>query len=271
VWGSSESARVAAGLIVGIFAAIFIAYLVAERPFSFSLVDRECENAQQQYYDARNQATVGKNKNPAAQNQDSTDERNHADVCAQNRMASAAEQGFLVLVFTLVFSGAAAVAAWLTVRTMKRTAERQLRAYVFPVHVRMENFGPGLAPTAKITVRNTGQTPAYKLQVVTGILLMKLPYTGKFPTLTHGKKSSKSALGPGMETNPKPQRSTSLTDAEHSSILSEKTALYVVGRIDYLDAFGEPRFTRLRLEFGKTNALRGDGSLSICPDGNESD
>jgi hypothetical protein len=54
-----------AGLLVGIAVALLIAYLAAERPISFSLVDRECENAQQQYYDARDRVRQNKNQNPS--------------------------------------------------------------------------------------------------------------------------------------------------------------------------------------------------------------
>ena len=157
----SENFRVVAGVLLLCVIAVGISYLTTERPFSFSIVDRDCENAQQQYY-ARDRQRLA--QNPAAQNDLHADERDHADVCAQKRMADAAEWGFWLLLFSLVAASGAAVAGWLTVRVMRDTAHREMRAYVgiYSGAVRLVNLtGGGKGITVTIDFKNEGHTPGY--------------------------------------------------------------------------------------------------------------
>jgi hypothetical protein len=76
----SENLRVIGCLLACMTVALLFAYLAAERPFSFSLIDPECRDAQKQYYDALNRARIENNKNPSAHHQDAGEERNHADL-----------------------------------------------------------------------------------------------------------------------------------------------------------------------------------------------
>src|SRR5216683_2590243 len=53
---------------------------------------------------------------------------------------------------------ALAVTTWLLVRGAERTAERQLRAYIFPDDVTLTNIEH--SPEICVVLKNTGQTPA---------------------------------------------------------------------------------------------------------------
>src|SRR5450631_2653183 len=54
---------------------------------------------------------------------------------------------------------ALAVTTWLLVRGAENTAERQLRAYIFPDGVIIANIQP--SPEITVTLKNSGQTPAH--------------------------------------------------------------------------------------------------------------
>ncbi|MBB5046485.1 hypothetical protein HNR60_001230 [Rhodopseudomonas rhenobacensis] len=99
---------------------------------------------------------------------------NDAQLCEQWRAAVAAEAqvslnrlGTWFLFGTLIFTGIAAAATYLTVRTMKSTAERQLRAYL-SVEITGFNFDRDpnrtLICKAGFNIRNDGQTPAYDVR-----------------------------------------------------------------------------------------------------------
>ena len=168
--------------------AVGISYLTTQRPFSFSLVDRECENAQQQYYDANNRLRSIPNQNPISQDDGGGNERNHADVCVQKRMADAAEAGFWLLLFSLLAASGAAIAGWVTVRVMRDTARHEMRAYVgiYSAGIGFVNLtGGGLGITISFDFKNEGQTPAYGfttwLKVPVVAELDALPFGGATP------------------------------------------------------------------------------------------
>lgn len=157
-----------------------------------------------------------------------------------------------------------------SVEVARTTAERQLRAYVFPISVRLLDFAIGSAPRAEITIKNTGQTPAYDCTVIASIYRIGLPLVGAFPNPDVPTRMSAGSVGPGMERHPKPSLTKALSEDDHTAVREGKEAIFVFGRVNYVDAFGKPRFTNFRYEFGRENARRNDGSLHVCVAGNES-
>lgn len=171
---------------------------------------------------------------------------------------------------TTIAAAEAAQATKDSVEVARSTAERQLRAYVFPISASMLDFAIGSIPRADITIKNTGQTPAYDCTVIACIYRIGLPIVGAFPAPEVPTRMSGGSLGPGMERHPKPALNKPLCEADHTEIMDGRDSIFVFGRINYTDAFGEPRFANFRYEFGRQNARRNDGGMHVCAEGNES-
>jgi hypothetical protein len=123
------------------------------------------QHAERQYQASKQLATANEKQPPTAGYQPDCSKPENGDLCAQLRMASAAEVqswlnefGIFLLTATLLFTAAAAIAAWLTVHVMKETAKNELRAYVqvenaFVVHDGSRRFH------VEMLVLNSGATP----------------------------------------------------------------------------------------------------------------
>lgn len=224
-------------------AAALIAYLAAERPFSFSLVDRECKDAQQQYYDARNGAGANKNKYPSEQEQSRSDAHDHADVCAQNRMAEAAEAGFWLLLASLVAALGAAVAAWWTVSIMRDSARREMRAYVGMYSGGMQlvvltEGGRGIRVT--VDLKNAGRTPGYNFTtwIKRPRILEEAEVSFDGPTPL-AERTAASIIAP--DTMAHIHWTIGVTDDELGDLRAGTKRVFVWGGADYKDAFGDNR------------------------------
>jgi len=101
----------------------------------------------------------------------------------------------ITAIATVLLATVTAGLLWLGYRQIS-TTHAQLRAYVLPSTAQMENFGPNLPPRASVMVTNSGQTPAYKLVVTTGVAFVRLPVE-RFPTLYDAPRVSRGVLGPG--------------------------------------------------------------------------
>jgi len=123
------------------------------------------QNAEHQQQTSKKPTTTNEKQPQTAEYQPDCNNPKNGDLCAQLRMASAAEVqswlnelGIILLVATLCFTAAAAIAAWLTVHVMKDTAKNELRAYVqaenaFVVHDGSRRFH------VEMVVLNSGTTP----------------------------------------------------------------------------------------------------------------
>ncbi len=173
----------------------------------------------------------------------------------------------------------------------RRTSQRQLRAYVlsdsgtianvanpvplFPgqnlpqTEARITNTAAG--PGAWIQIKNTGQTPAFKVMhwgyicfrecPLTAALPARLPTVGNFPT---------SILGPGMIATKLLELNPPLTPAQITDLRNGTGAVYVYGEITYVDAFGENRLTKYRVMYHRVGGAIGvSTNLTFCDEGND--
>jgi hypothetical protein len=250
----SENVSIALGLLLAMCMAVAISVVSTEGPsFAaqmapyFSLIDRECEDSQQQYYAAKEGAGAYKNKYPAEQEQGRGDAHEHADVCAQNVMAKAAAKGLWALGFTLFFTGSAAVFAGLTWRTMRQTAERELRAYVSIFPRTLYNFAAG---TIRIDCEatNHGATPAFQANHVFCIAVFEnpLPATFIFPPADR-PVTNNAAVFPRNSIKVWFNHTRALTPAEVAAIEAGTHNLYLWGSTTYRDAFGVARTTNFNV------------------------
>lgn len=153
------------------------------------------------------------------------------------------------------------------VREGHQTAQRELRAYVFPFQ--FEKIIPRVgnntfAPTeVSILIHNFGKTPAYQLRVAakaeisTSMEHLEL-VTDTGPVLGHlAPDATHPAIVPIIPAIP-PAGSGSEGD-------TAKSILYVHGRVTYIDAFGVERYTTFRQRNER------DGRFTSCGVGNETD
>ncbi len=151
----------------------------------------------------------------------------------------------------------------------KETAERQLRAYVL-VHS-IDGMDPVTQPPLLIpynfVMKNSGQTPAYQVEIHIVRALVKKG--GEFPPLppvedAEGMKTY-SPIPPGGFGHHTVGLTTRITP-EIAVAAQHTHDLYIFGRIRYRDAFGKSRTTNFRY-------VRSPNSqkLSGASEGNESD
>jgi hypothetical protein len=158
-------------------------------------------------------------------------------------------------------------AALLQFELGRRTARRQLRAYVFanPVGVTFE----GTPQVMKFSVRveNTGQTPAFDLTVFADVKMRPLPDPGPLPVEQSGFVS-RQTIGPGHSVTIDESHPV-LTVAEVADIKSGTQTLYLYGRARYRDTFGHRRETTYRYFVRMPNPTVEAFTLSAHQEGNK--
>jgi hypothetical protein len=190
----------------------------------------------------------------------------------------------LLVLFTFI-AGLAAVAAWLATRDLvagaETTAERQLRAYVFITDAKMVSWQVGKSPQVKLTIRNTGQTPAYDVSVQGDFFSQAGtapgtpgapggPAAPAAPPPLKPTDAPKTAIGPGGLLTPSTTRTAAVDAKENTLVRSGGAALMYYGVVKYRDAFGHARGTTFRYLFDAASAA-GDGTLTVASEGNGAD
>jgi hypothetical protein len=147
-------------------------------------------------------------------------------------------------------------------------AERQLRAYCMVVKAEIIDVENGKDPRAKITIKNSGQTPAKNFKQVA-----TMGYD-TFPISRLGNPNLKRAnviehpLPPQGYIDSYPNLGHILTDADIAALIKGDAAIYVVGEIHYDDAFGKNRTTTYKLFAGGPIGI-GNGDMTAYDDGND--
>lgn len=160
-----------------------------------------------------------------------------------------------------------------TLKSQTASSERQLRAYVNATRSQLDMFGSTEQIKISVEVKNTGQTPAYKLRYRMEI------FSGPFPLkedLTIEAGESSSVLGPGGDVLMGPlQMANKLTPEQVNEIIAGRMAVYAQGIIKYADAFGKDRTTKFNLFYRGTGKPPAFGdipiNLSHAKTGNEAD
>jgi hypothetical protein len=141
------------------------------------------------------------------------------------------------------------------------TAHRQLRAYVAVSGIVYEPPIEGQAPRVTVTIQNFGATPAYKLAIAVDAQI-----ASNQQQLSVAISSSRTLghLPPGVEfaiTRSALIYPGTVPRDEADSARS----VFVHGCIEYVDTFGDPHFTRFRLQDGAGQ------KFFACQEGNETD
>lgn len=174
--------------------------------------------------------------------------------------------------FTVVVAGAASAQWWQT----RRSSERQLRAYVFAETFTIQDSsqldppqGP-YRPIAHVSLKNSGQTPAYNLLHWAALDVRPLSEEERL-TVPPLQKVSVTHLPPGGMSMRLLRLDRVLSESEITEIRQMTRAIYVYGRIEYEDALGRKRFTNYRLRYTGMPypPLGGSGAPFYCDNGNE--
>jgi hypothetical protein len=130
----------------------------------------------------------------------------------------------------------------------EQTAERQLRAYVFVTGKGLiEQRGPEDRFIHQFEMRNTGLTPAYRLQIesLTRPLPHPLPADFDFTITPAGRNPSVMMLGSGQPVRHDSLGDEPLSRGEMQQIKTPNSGcrLYTFGTVKYDDCFHRPRYT----------------------------
>jgi hypothetical protein len=178
---------------------------------------------------------------------------------------------FLLVFVTFLLFGATAGLYWATrnlVQDAERTSERQLRAYLSGKPVRVFAFSPSIVAEIESTVTNHGQTPASQVHIsgLVEILPYPLPNDHQFPFLPVAKSTS--VVHPGGTIQGHSVASHLFAEDEIARAVNGKEVrFYIFGKIDYVDIFGQNRWTRFCSSIlgGKNLAIvaRGDPNVEV--------
>jgi len=175
--------------------------------------------------------------------------------------------------------------------TLKDTAIRQLRAYVFVDTIDVVNiippppgevlpagawnYQPAIGPMAYIIIKNSGQTPAYDVLTWADIKFLEFPNTSPLP---YGDRNAPGLIKTKLTLPAEGKSSKSiklqqpLTNDEIEKLRATTHAIYVYGDITYKDAFDNQRTSNFRYFInGFTGFTHLSNTMSGCPEGNEAD
>ena len=200
----------------------------------------------------------------------SYDHRNADDKTVSALVAAMFSSPALIGIAALLQAIGAIGTVWL-IYWQLRTSRRQLRAYVVVANAGIVTDGEETAPTAVVTIKNSGQTPAHDVVNVSGIAIGLFPPPPSLKLTisdndfaTEGR--SRQTLGSENTSISQTMAGRLLTDEEKQAIIEGTSAIYVFGEIRYTDVFGKRWWTRYRLMMGGTAGIQG---LAGCEEGNE--
>lgn len=143
---------------------------------------------------------------------------------------------------------------WLATRGLvsgaDRTAERQLRAYVFVqaqnIHISDDTIA------VRYEFRNTGQTPAYNVRHAGKLEILPSPLPADFVIVSPTDLGGGNSLGNGV---PYAGESKILYTGTPAALKVDKTRIYLIVIVKYFDAFKRERTTRLAVSVANFDAM----------------
>jgi hypothetical protein len=169
--------------------------------------------------------------------------------------------------FTFVLLAVSGFQGWLlkqSVDLARNTSEKQLRAYIVCAGGEM-NDARELNTSLTITAKNTGQTPAREVTMLTQFTIRDPGWNGPFEL--DSEAASMSVLGPGMELE---NSKTFEVPEEMRKLLAEgKKVIWIWGTVRYKDVFGVDRYTNFRFLEGGANGFHAGTALTFSTEGND--
>lgn len=135
-------------------------------------------------------------------------------------------------------------------RLAEQTSKRQLRAYLCTDIAYMQY--ESAQPTAYVSFKNSGQTPAREVHGWIRVAIGAYPVTPGTLTvpLNAGIMLSKNTIGAGGVAKLIGERTDPFSEAERLRIDDPHYAFYAYGQLKYIDVFGDDHHTTFRLIVG---------------------
>ena len=160
----------------------------------------------------------------------------------------------IIAAFTIILS-LATIALWFATRRLVKGAEetgrRQLRAYVSFSNPKpiVTALVAGQHPMIEHYVHNHGQTPAYNYRAWHEIVVYpkNSPPMGTFSDLPFD--AHRRVVNPHDSFRVEVKKDAALTSEEVNGIGHETLVLYLYGRMEFEDAFGETRWVTTRIRW----------------------
>ena len=181
----------------------------------------------------------------------------------------------------MVFNGALVVATtllaipsvWLAC-IARRTAERQLRAYIVVKAATVELVKEGSAEkivgvVCRVAFLNAGQTPAYDLQLTRNTVRETFAFDPIFPDDGGGMHRTTAILGPRVEHPDDLGTRMNLSPQDVLALERGQSAIYMWGAVRYRDIFNRSRRTRFAAQWPRIPSKIDDRSTTACPHGND--
>ncbi|WP_415013724.1 hypothetical protein [Brevundimonas sp.] len=190
-----------------------------------------------------------------AQNTDADAEREQRDLDAQEDMAIWAQAMFWTALAQALLSAAGIVLIYITFRetrraansaeeivdVTRRSAERQMRAYLSIRRVQIEDFKVGEYPKVTIDLRNTGQTPAKRISARIDMRRSN-KWEDERASFQNPVHTSRLEIGGQCDTSQTLAADLiALTDDQEIGFMAGEWGYAVFGLITYRDVFGKLR------------------------------
>lgn len=164
------------------------------------------------------------------------------------------------------------------VEISRRTAMRQLRAYLFIdqfVILDGKTMNPPVSdydnhPTIHLSLRNTGETPAH--DVFHALRLEVRPvHEERLIQVPEVAKASRSYVARNGTVNKRAELGRQMAPQETAGLQAGSHAIYVIGRVEYVDAFKRKRFVNYRLKWTGAYPPPNDNTqqMLFCDEGND--
>lgn len=197
-----------------------------------------------------------------------------ANIQIQNEAQNTSRKSFydkLVAWSTVALAIITAILAFYTYRlwsATKKTAKRQLRAYVF---MKLEDgvkmfYDANGCLNAPLIIKNFGQTPAYEFISWLHIGFYKFPLDIPLDQPSYVPTASKSTIAPGDIVRQYVTLPDRLNNAEIEAIQNKKAAIFVCGEVIYFDAFKTKQRSNICLYATGNDFSRGE--LAYYHEGN---
>jgi hypothetical protein len=162
-----------------------------------------------------------------------------------------------IAVWVIIVGGFQFFALIGTIEVMRRTAKRQLRAYVLPESSSLFEGNMLTPPRPDQTnvpgivmlIKNSGQTPAYKVASYAQLGIFKTKDVGPQLVVPHLTGRFSNTVGANCTFNKALWFNRALTPAEITDIYNGVQAIYLWGRIEYEDIFKNRHISNFRLHY----------------------
>lgn len=154
---------------------------------------------------------------------------------------------YLTLAIATFSLALAVISIWQIVE-FTRATKIDSRAYLVVERVTPRTVQPGSLVSFSVAIKNTGKTPAYSVNHRVGIRIGNFLARNDMDTLRHFPLGYGPTIGGQGSGEIQIERFT-LNDSLYALVGELKLGLYIFGRIDYQDEFGDSRFQTFAVQF----------------------